>query len=81
MRVAGETPTPVTGGLVCELKAKGEEESAHRVYKGLAVTQQLHIGRVVSKIDRDGAVFAGPFGCCTHVCPPGHQVSSVDETR
>ena len=38
MRVAGETPTPMTGGLVCELKAQGEEESAHEFYKGLAVT-------------------------------------------
>jgi hypothetical protein len=81
MRVACETPAPVTGGLVCELKAKGEEESAHKFHKGLAVAQQLQIGRVVSKIDSDGAVFAGPFGCCTHVSPPGHQVSSVDETR
>ena len=39
------------------------------------------VGRFVSKIDGDGAVFAGPFGCCAHVSPPGHQVSSVDETR
>jgi len=38
MRVAGETPTPMTGGLVCELKAQGEEESAHEFHKGLAVT-------------------------------------------
>ena len=71
MRVACETPAPVTGGLVCELKAQGEEESAHAFHKGLAVAQQLQIGRVVSKIDRDGAVFAGLFGCCAHVSPPG----------
>ena len=81
MRVACETPAPVTGGLVCELKAKGEEESAHKFHKGLAVAQQLQIGRVVSKIDSDGAVFAGPFGGLPHVSPPGHLVSSVDETR
>jgi hypothetical protein len=81
MRVAGETPAPVTGGLVCELKAQGEEESAHEFHKGLAVAQQLQIGRVISKIDRDGAVFAGPFGGLPHVSPPGHLVSSVDETR
>ena len=41
MRVACETPAPVTGGLVCELKAQGEEESAHEFHKGLAVAQQL----------------------------------------
>ena len=81
MRVACETSAPVTGGLVGELKAKGEEESAHEFHKGLAVVQQLQVGRVVSKIDSDGAVFAGPFGGCTHVSPPGHQVSLVDETR
>src|SRR4029453_19552940 len=78
MRVAGETPAPVTGGLVCELKAQGEEESAHEFHKGLAVAQQLQIGRIVSKIDSNGAVFAGPFGGLPHVSPPGHQVSSVD---
>ncbi len=38
MRVACETPTPVTSGLMCELKAQGEEESAHEFHKGLAVT-------------------------------------------
>jgi hypothetical protein len=31
----------MTGGLVGELKAKGEEESAHEFHKGLAVAQQL----------------------------------------
>src|SRR5215467_6914632 len=73
MRVACETPAPVTGGLVCKLKAKGEEESAHEFHKGLAVAQQLQVGRVVSKIDGDGAVFAGSFGSSPHVSPPGHQ--------
>ena len=43
-------------------------------HKGLAVAQQLQIGRVVSKIDSDGAVFAGPFGGFPHVSPPGSQV-------
>ena len=81
VRVTGQASTAATGRLVGELKAEGLEESAHEFNKGLAVAQQLQIGRVVSKIDSDGAVFAGPFGCCTHVSPPGHQVSSVDETR
>jgi hypothetical protein len=81
MRVTCETPAPTTGRLMCELKAEGEEESAHEFHKGLAVAQQLQVGRVVSKINSDGAVFAGSFGSLPHVSPPGHQVSSVDETR
>ena len=64
-----------------ELKAEGEEESAHAFHKGLAVAKELKVGRIVSKIDRDGTVVAGLFGRCAHVSPPGHQVSSVDETR
>jgi hypothetical protein len=81
MGVAGETPTATTGRLVGELKAEGEEESAHAFYKGLAIAKELNVSRVVSKIDRDGTVVAGPFGCCAHVSPPGHQVSSADETQ
>jgi hypothetical protein len=49
--------------------------------KRFAIAQELKVGRVVSKIDGDGAVFAGPFGGCAHVSPPGHQVSSADETQ
>ena len=81
MGVACETPTATTGRLVGVLKAEGEEESAHEFYKGLAIAKQLNVRRVVSTIDRDSAVFAGLFGCCAPVSPPGHQVSSADETR
>ena len=81
MGVAGQAPTTATGRLVCELQAEGEEESAHAFHKGLAVTKQLKVGRFVSKIDGDGTVFAGLFDRCAHVSPPGHQVSSADETR
>jgi hypothetical protein len=49
-----------------ELKAEGEEEREYEFSKGLAVAKQLKIGRVVSKIDGDGPVFAGPFGGCAH---------------
>ena len=80
MGVAGETPAAATGRLVCELKAEREEESAHAFHKGLAIAKQLNVRRVVSKIDSDGAVFAGLFGCCAHVSPLGHQISSADET-
>jgi hypothetical protein len=70
-----------TRRLVCELKAEGEEESTHAFHKGFAVAKQLHVGRFVSKIDSDGTVCAGLFGYWAHVSPPGHQVSSADETR
>ena len=80
MGVAGETPAAATGRLVGELKAEGQEEGAHEFHKGLAIAKQLNVSRVVSKIDRDGTVFASLFGCCAHVSPPGHQVSSADET-
>jgi len=79
--MASQTPTSLTRRLMCKLKAEGEEERAHAFHKGLAVAKQLNVGRFVSKIDRDGAVFAGLFGRCAHVSPPGHQVSSADETR
>jgi hypothetical protein len=81
MGVAGQAPAAATGRLVCELQAKGEEKGEHAFDKRLPIAQELKVGRFVSKIDSDGAVFAGPFGCCTHVSPPGHQVSSADETR
>ena len=67
--MAGQAPTSLTSRLMCELKAEGEEESAHAFHKGLAVAKQLNVGRIVSKIDSDGAVFAGLFGCCAHVTP------------
>src|SRR5262252_9855279 len=71
VRMAGQAPTTLTRCLMCELKAEGEEESAHAFHKGLAVAKQLNVGRFVSKIDRDGAVCAGLLGCCAHVSPPG----------
>src|SRR5512145_152255 len=69
MGVACETSAAATGRLVGKLQAKGKEESTHEFHKGLAVAKQLKIGRFVSKIDRDGPVCAGPFGCCAHVSP------------
>ena len=81
VRMAGQAPTSLTRRLVFELKAQGQDKSHHQFHKGLAVAKQLHVGRFVSKIDSDGAVFAGLFGRCAHVSPPGPQVSSADETR
>jgi hypothetical protein len=81
VRVTGQASTAATGRLVGELKAKGQEESAHEFNKGLAVAKQLQVGRFVSKIDGDGPVFAGPFGGCAHVSPLCHQVLYADETQ
>ena len=37
--------------------------------KRFAVTKELKVGYFVSKIDGNGPVFAGPFGCLPHVLP------------
>src|SRR6266850_1176903 len=81
MRVACETPAPAAGGLVLELKAKGQEKSENELDKRLAVFNQAEVGCFVSKIDGDGAVCSRRFGRCAHVSPLCHQVSSADETR
>ena len=41
--VAGQAPALAASGLVEELKAEGEEESAHAFHKGLAVAKQLNV--------------------------------------
>ena len=81
MGVAGQAPAAATGRLVCELKAKGQEKGEHAFDKRLPIAQELKGGRFVSKIDSDGAVFAGPFGGLPHVSPPGYRVSSAAETQ
>ena len=80
MRVAGETPTPVTGGLVCELKAKGEEESAHRsLQRPCRHPAAAHRSR---RLENTVMVrFRGSIWLLYPCVTPGHQVSSVDETR
>src|SRR5262244_4014513 len=81
MRVACETPAPAAGGLVLELKAKGQEKSENELDKRLAVFNQAEVGGFVSKINGNGAVFSRRYGRCAHVSPLWHQVSSADETR
>ena len=81
MRMAGQAPPAVTGRLVCELKAEGQEEGEHTFDKRLAVAKQLKVGRFVPKIDSDGAVFSRRLGRCAHVLPLCHQVSSAEETQ
>ena len=43
MRVAGQAPTGVTGGLVFQLKAKGHHEGDDQCHTGLAVAKQLKV--------------------------------------
>jgi hypothetical protein len=81
MRMPRQAPTAVTGCLVLELEAEGEKESEDALEKRLAIAQQLNLGCFVSKIDRDGPVFAYRFGRCAHVSPLGSQVSEADETQ
>jgi len=81
MRVACETPALAAGGLVLELKAKGQEKSENELDKRLAVLNQAEVGGFVSKINGDGAVFSRRCGRCAQVSPLCHQVSSAEETR
>jgi hypothetical protein len=81
MGMACQAPAATTGGLVGELKADGEDEGQHTFEKRLTIAKQLNVGRFMLKIDRDSPVCARLFGCCAHVSPPGHRVSSPDKTR
>src|SRR5262245_63278174 len=67
MRVAGQTPSPITGRLVLELKTKGQDEGEDTFEERLPIIQQLKIGRFILKIDGDRAVFPGLFGTLPHV--------------
>src|SRR2546430_15475538 len=81
MGVTCEAPAAATGRLVEELKAQGQEKGEDAFDKRLPVTKELKVGRFVLKIDSDGAVGACRCSCFLHVSPPGHQVSSADETQ
>src|SRR5262249_13939211 len=81
VRMAGQAPTSLTRRLVWGLKAEGGEGSGHAFHKSLAGAKQLNVGRFVLKNHSDGGAFADLFGRCAHVPPPGHQVSSANETR
>ena len=69
VRVTGQASTAVARGLVCELKAQREEKGHHAFDKGLAISQELKVGRLVLKINRDGAVVPCPFARLSHVSP------------
>ena len=80
MGVAGQTPTTGAGRLVCELKAQGEEKGKDEFDKCLAIVQQLHVGRWLLEIDRDGTVVAGRFRALSHVSSSVAMAVGADET-
>ena len=51
MRMPRQAPAAVTGRLVFELEAEGEEERQHTFEKRLAVAKQLKVGRFVLKLN------------------------------
>ena len=81
MRMARQAPSPATRRLMFELKANGEEKGEDTFDKRLTVCNQVKVGRVVSKVNGDSAVFSRRFRRCAHVLPLCHQVSEADETQ
>ena len=81
MRMACETPAPAPGGLVLELKAKRHDEGDDTFEERLTIAKQLEVRRFAPEMDDDGTVCAHLFGCFVHGSPPGHRVSSADETQ
>ena len=81
MRMPRQAPSAVTGRLVGKVKAHGQEEGEHELAERLAIAKQRKVGRFILKINGDSPVFAWLFSSASHGSPPGHQVSSDDETR
>src|SRR5262245_2233171 len=67
MGVAGETTPTVTQSLVGDWTAQGEKKGQHTFDKGLAIAQELKVGRFVVSINGDGAVVPCPFARLSHV--------------
>ena len=72
MGVARQAPASTTGGLMVELKAKGQDEGEDTFEKRLPIVKQLEIRRFAPEIDGDGAVCSRRLSCYVHVSPPGH---------
>jgi hypothetical protein len=79
MRVARQAPSTPTGGLVCELKADGQNEGKYTFDKGLAISKQLKVGRFILKIDRDGPIFAGLADFVSYESPLSQMVVAADD--
>jgi len=81
MRMPRQAPTAVTGRLVGKLQAHGQEEGEDALEERLAIAKQMKVGGFILKINGDSPVFTWLFRSASHGSPPGHQVSSDDETR
>jgi hypothetical protein len=71
----------MTGRLVFQLKAKGEEKGEDTFQERLPIAKQLNVGRFVLKIDGDGPVFTGLAGCASHGSSSGQMVSVADDPK
>ena len=69
MRVARQASAPVTGRLVGEWKAEGQEKGEDAFDKRLAITKQLIVGGFILEIDRNGTIFTCPIGGFGHGSP------------
>jgi hypothetical protein len=69
----------MTGRLVFQLKAKGEEKGEDTCQERLPIAKQLKIGRFVLKIDGDGPVFSGLAGAVAHESSSGQMVGVADD--
>ena len=64
MGVVRCAPAAVTGGLVGELTAQGEEQGEDACDTRLAVAKELNVGYCIVDIDGDGAVVPRLCGGC-----------------
>src|SRR5919108_493654 len=81
MRVARQAPPSATGRLVLELKAKRQPEGEDTLEQGLAITEQLKVGRFVLEIKGDSAVCAGLASGVAHGSPSGQMVVADADPR
>ena len=59
-----QAPASLTGRLVFQLKAKGQEKGDHQCDKRLAIVKPLNVGRFIVEIDGDDGVASCLCGYC-----------------
>src|SRR4029450_11840395 len=70
MGVASHRAAAVTGRLVFELEADGEDEGEDELDERLGIAKELCVSGLIVEIDGEGAVLAWCFGCLCHVSSP-----------
>src|SRR5512145_1565448 len=80
MGVTGQTPAAVTGRLVGELKAQGEDEGQDKLDKRLTISNELKVGGFILEIDGKGTVCPWCFGGLSQVSPSVKMAIGADET-